>query len=79
MGILKAAGFTAGRVLGMLAVENSLLGLLAGVLGMGAVAVAMALVNAWRPAAQLSLDPGLAGLMDDGPGTIQPCHLVWPA
>ena len=59
LGILKAVGFTAGRVLRMLALENALLGLLAGGFGVIAVAVAMAIINVLRPAAQLSLDPGV--------------------
>ena len=63
LGVLKAVGFTAGRVLAMLALENALLGVLAGVAGMGAVAIAMAGINYLRPAALLSLDPGLAAIM----------------
>lgn len=63
MGILKSVGYTAGRVLGSLVLESALLGLLAGVLGMIAVAAAMAIVNQLQPAAQLSLDPVLAVLM----------------
>jgi putative ABC transport system permease protein len=63
LGVLKAVGFTAGRVLAMLALENALLGLLAGVAGMGAVAIAMAGINYLRPAALLSLDPRLAAIM----------------
>jgi putative ABC transport system permease protein len=60
LGILKAVGFSAGRVLGTLLLENALLGLLAGVLGMVAVAGAMAFVNTQTPAAELSLNPILA-------------------
>jgi putative ABC transport system permease protein len=60
LGILKAMGFTAARVLRLLAMENALLGLLAGTLGMVTVAIAMAGINILQPGAQLSLDPVLA-------------------
>ena len=63
LGILKAVGFSAGRVLATLLLENALLGLLAGVLGMIAVAGAMAFINLQRPAAQLALDPWMAAGM----------------
>ena len=57
MGILKAVGFTAGRVLSTLLVENAVLGLLGGLLGMIAVIIAVAYVNTAQPQAELSIDP----------------------
>jgi putative ABC transport system permease protein len=63
LGILKAMGFTAARVLRMLAMENALLGLLAGTLGMVTVAIAMAGIDILQPGADLSLDPVLAVAM----------------
>jgi putative ABC transport system permease protein len=63
LGILKAMGFTAVRVLRLLATENALLGLLAGTLGMVTVAIAMAGINILQPGAELSLDPVLAVVM----------------
>jgi putative ABC transport system permease protein len=63
LGILKATGFTAARVLRLLATENALLGLLAGTLGMVTVAIAMAGINILRPGAELALDPVLAVVM----------------
>jgi ABC-type antimicrobial peptide transport system permease subunit len=63
IGILKAVGFSARRVLGTLLIENALLGGLAGVLGMVAVGGVVGYIDLTRPAAQLSLDPLLAGIM----------------
>lgn len=63
MGILKAVGFTAGRVLGTLLIENAMLGFLGGVLGMVGVAVAIWWINNAQPGADLSLSPPLVLLM----------------
>lgn len=63
IGILKAVGFSARRVLGTLLIENALLGGLAGVLGMVAVGGVVAYIDLTQPAAQLRLDPLLAGVM----------------
>jgi putative ABC transport system permease protein len=63
MGILKAVGFTSRRVLGTLLIENALLGLVAGVLGMVGVGLAMVWINAQQPQAFLSLDGLLAVVM----------------
>src|SRR5207244_12099944 len=46
-----------------LLIENALLGLIAGVLGMVGVGLAMVWINDQRPQAQLSLDPVLAVVM----------------
>jgi putative ABC transport system permease protein len=45
IGIFKALGYTRGRVLASVLLENALLGLLAGVSGMAAVRGAVALTN----------------------------------
>lgn len=53
MGILKAVGFSSADVLRMVALENSLLGFLAGIAGVAAVAIAVEVVNTLHPASQL--------------------------
>ena len=53
MGILKAVGFSSSDVLRMVALENSLLGLLSGIAGVAGVAIAVVVVNALHPASQL--------------------------
>jgi putative ABC transport system permease protein len=63
IGILKAVGFSARRVLGTLLIENALLGALAGGLGMLAVEAVVVYIDATQPAARLSLDLALAGVM----------------
>jgi putative ABC transport system permease protein len=63
MGIFKAIGYSSARILTGIAVEYALLGLVAGVAGMGAVAVAFKVINHLRPAAQLALDPAQVPLM----------------
>jgi putative ABC transport system permease protein len=56
MGIFKAIGYSSARILAGIAVEYALLGLVAGVAGMGAVALAFRVINHLRPAARLALD-----------------------
>ena len=56
MGIFKAIGYSSRRILAGIAIEYALLGLVAGVAGMGAVAVAFKVINHLRPAARLALD-----------------------
>jgi putative ABC transport system permease protein len=63
IGILKAVGFTANRVLGTLLIENGLLGFFAGAAGMAAVGLATVWLNNAQPAAKLSLDPWLVAGM----------------
>jgi putative ABC transport system permease protein len=57
MGIFKAIGYSSGRILAGIGLEYSLLGLLAGCAGMGAVALAFRLINHLRPNARLVLEP----------------------
>jgi hypothetical protein len=57
MGILKAIGYSRAHVLGTIAAEQALLGLLAGGLGVAGVAVAFWAINRWQPQARLSLEP----------------------
>ncbi len=63
MGIFKAIGYSSARILSGIAVEYALLGLVAGVAGMGAVALAFGVINRLRPAARLVLDPVQAPMM----------------
>jgi putative ABC transport system permease protein len=63
MGIFKALGYSSARILTGIAIEYALLGLVAGVAGMGAVALAFRVVNHLRPAARLTLDLGQAPAM----------------
>jgi putative ABC transport system permease protein len=63
MGIFKAIGYSSTRILAGIAVEYALLGLVAGVAGMGAVAFAFGVINHMRPAARLVLDPLQAPVM----------------
>ena len=63
MGIFKAIGYSSARILAGIAVEYALLGLVAGVAGMGAVALAFGIINRLRPAAKLVLDPVQAPMM----------------
>jgi putative ABC transport system permease protein len=63
MGIFKAIGYSSARILAGIAVEYALLGLVAGVAGMGAVALAFGIINRLRPAAKLVLDPVQAPVM----------------
>jgi putative ABC transport system permease protein len=63
MGIFKAIGYSSTRILAGIAVEYALLGLVAGVAGMGAVALAFGVINRLRPAARLVLDPVQAPVM----------------
>lgn len=60
MGIMKAIGYSRAHVLATIASEYALLGLLAGLFGIGGVAGAMWLINRYQPEAQLSLDPAQA-------------------
>jgi putative ABC transport system permease protein len=63
MGIFKAIGYSSARILAGIAVEYALLGLVAGVAGMGAVALAFGIINRLRPAAKLVLAPAQAPAM----------------
>jgi putative ABC transport system permease protein len=63
MGIFKAIGYSSARILAGIGVEYALLGLVAGVAGMGAVGLAFRIINHLRPAAQLALDPVQAPAM----------------
>ncbi len=63
MGILKAVGFTGRRVLGTFLVENALLGLLAGVMGIVADIIAINWINTQQARAALTVSPLLAALM----------------
>ena len=63
MGIFKAIGYSSARILAGIAVEYVLLGLVAGVAGMGAVALSFGIINRLRPAAKLVLDPVQAPVM----------------
>jgi putative ABC transport system permease protein len=63
MGIFKAIGYSSARILTGIAVEYALLGLIAGVAGMGAVAFAFKVINHLRPAARLALDLAQAPAM----------------
>lgn len=63
MGIFKAIGYSSARILAGIAVEYALLGLVAGVAGMGAVAFAFRVINHLRPAARLALDLAQASAM----------------
>jgi hypothetical protein len=63
MGIFKAIGYSSARILAGIGVEYALLGLVAGVAGMGAVALAFRAINRLRPAARLALDPVQAPAM----------------
>ena len=59
MGVLKAIGYTSARVTAIVAIEYAFLGLVAGVVGLGAIAAAMEAINRAQPAAELGLDPVL--------------------
>lgn len=63
MGIFKAIGYSSARILAGIAIEYALLGLVAGVAGMGAVAIAFKVINHLRPAARLTLDLAQAPAM----------------
>jgi putative ABC transport system permease protein len=63
MGIFKAIGYSSARILAGIAVEYALLGLVAGVAGMGAVALVFLAIDHLRPAARLVLDPAQAPAM----------------
>jgi putative ABC transport system permease protein len=63
MGIFKAIGYSSARILAGIAVEYALLGLVAGIAGMGAVAIAFKVINHLRPAARLALDLAQAPAM----------------
>lgn len=63
MGIFKAIGYSSARILTGIGAEYALLGLVAGIAGMGAVALAFQAINHLRPAARLALDPLQAPMM----------------
>ncbi len=63
MGIFKAIGYSSARILAGIAIEYALLGLVSGVAGMGAVALAFKVINYLRPAARLAFDLAQAPAM----------------
>lgn len=63
LGILKAIGYGSRQVLGVVILENGLLGLISGVLGVAALLVTVVVVNLMQPAAELSLSVGQAMLL----------------
>jgi ABC-type antimicrobial peptide transport system permease subunit len=60
IGVLKAIGYSSRRVLALVGVEFATLGLVAGVCGIAAVAVAFAILNRMEPDALLSLGPWMS-------------------
>ncbi len=63
MGIFKAIGYSSARILAGIGIEYALLGLVAGIAGMGAVVLAFVVIDRLRPAARLALDPAQAPAM----------------
>jgi putative ABC transport system permease protein len=63
MGVLKAIGYNSRHVLQMILFEQGALGLLGGLIGMIATAIAIALINNAQPTAQLSFHLGQAVIM----------------
>jgi putative ABC transport system permease protein len=63
IGVLKAVGYGSSDVLAALLMEYGLLGLLAGILGTGGVAVAIQILNILEPRAQLGFDLPSASLV----------------
>jgi len=57
IGIFKALGYTAGRVLTTILLENALLGILAGTMGILSVRIVMGFINRSLPQAELSIAP----------------------
>ncbi|WP_412060174.1 FtsX-like permease family protein [Rubrivirga sp. IMCC45206] len=60
LGVLKAVGYSAGQVLRMLLVENALLGLVGGGLGVGAAALTLAVIRAQDDGIPIDLYPGVS-------------------
>ena len=60
IGVLKAIGFSTRRVLATVGVEFVTLGLVAGAMGIAAVAGSFAILNHFEPDARLSLGPGMS-------------------
>ncbi len=63
MGIFKAIGYSTERVLAGIAAEYTMLGVFAGIAGMGGVAVALEVINRLQHSARLGLDPLQAAVM----------------
>lgn len=58
--VLKAVGLSRGRVLAVIVLEHSLVGLIGGAAGLAGAGIAVALINLMAPQAQLGLHPLLA-------------------
>ena len=63
VGILKAIGFSSGQVLETVLLEQGLLGVIGGVLGMVGVAIAIVVINQLQPKARLLFDLPQATLL----------------
>jgi len=58
--VMKAVGFSQGRVLGVIVLEHGLVGLIGGATGLVGAGVVLAVINQLQPQAQLALNPALA-------------------
>ncbi len=63
VGILKAVGFSSGQVLETVLLEQGLLGVIGGALGMVGVAIAIGMIDQLQPQAQLTFDLSQAALL----------------
>jgi len=65
MAILKTVGYSQGQVLRTILLEHAILGLLAGIAGLGGVVLAVALINTQdiRPELVFDLPPALAVML----------------
>jgi len=63
IGILKAVGYSSRKVLQTILLENSLLGVIAGVCGLVSIVIVVAIINVWQPAAKIGLNPPLMLIM----------------
>jgi putative ABC transport system permease protein len=60
LAVLKAVGFSRGRVLRLIALEHGFLGLLGGASGLAAAWAALQVINRLQPRAEISMDPLVA-------------------